>query len=216
MNEKPSLKEYLQSNPGKGLNDYFEIYGKEEVPVSAPTPVQNLTPPPPVAQDNNYVEQPKSYIAAPSQQKTKVDIMSLLASILVVMGFFLPWIDMEEFKEAGDLAMVNGMDMYTVFSIFNLESFTDLSNYTIYLILAGAVIAFVGELMKNWAVRIIGQMVVIPFGLYWAYKLYYLFSTEIHPEELTLLDYLQYGFFIVLGGVLLYFIDILRTTFGNR
>ena len=221
MNEKPSLKEFLESNPGKGLNDYFNIYGNEEAPAPVSTPVVDIVPvpptPAPVAQNNKHVEQPRSYIASPTKQKVKVDIMSLLASILIVMGFFLPWMDMEKFNDAGDLTMVNGMDMYRVFSIFNLESFTDISNYTIYIILIGTIIAFVGELMKNWAVRVIGQMLAIPFGLYWAYKLYHLFShTEIHAEELALLDYIQYGFFLVLGGVLLYFIDIIRTTFGNR
>lgn len=223
MSDKPSLKDFLQSNPGKGLNDYFEIYGNEAPPKSPPQPVAPIAKPepspvlpPPVTQDNTYVDQPKSYIAAPNKKKDKIDIINIIASILIIAGFFLPWMDMEEFKEVGDLTIVNGMDMYTVFSIFNLESFTDLSNYTIYIILTGAVIALVGELMRNWAVRVIGQMLALPFGIYWTYKLYHLFSTEIHSEDLALMDYLQYGFFLMLGGVLLYFIDILRSTFGNR
>lgn len=218
MNDKPSLKEFLSSNPGKGLNDYFELYGNENQNISTPTPEPSPTPPPPVTtQDNTYVEQPKSYIDAPSNKKAKIDIINILASILILAGFFLPWMDMTQFKNTDDLEIVNGMDMYTAFSIFNLESFTDLSNYTIYLIIAGAAIALIGELIRNWAVRIIGQMLTFPFVIYWIYKLYCLYShTEIHAEDLELMDYLQYGFFMVSAGALLYFIDIIRTTFGNR
>lgn len=226
MDNKPSLQEYLRSNPGKGLNDYFKKYGDPEPqvqpePVNPPQPEPEPTPEiQPPAIDNTYVEQqPRSYITAPSKDKSKIDVINIIASVLVIVSFFLPWMDMTGFKHTEDLekATVTGMDMYTLFKLFNLESFSALSNYTIYLVAVGAIIALIGELMRNWAVRIIGQILTICFGFYWIYKIYYLFShTEIHAADLVLTDYLQYGFFIMALGVILYFVDIMRTTFGNR
>ena len=223
MDNKPSLQEYLSSNPDKGLNDYFKQYGEPE-PQIQPEPV---APPPPKPEptpeiqapaiDNTYVDQPRSYIATKKKEKAKIGMINILASLLVIASFFLPWMDMTKFKNTDDLEMVTGMDMYTVFNLFNLESFTDISNYTIYLILLGAVIALFGELLRNWAIRSMGQILMICFGSYWIYKVYHLFShTEIHAEELALMDYLQYGFFMMILGVILYFVDIMRTTFGNR
>ncbi|MGK0391548.1 MAG: hypothetical protein ACI94Y_004315 [Maribacter sp.] len=217
MDNKPSLQEYLSTNPDKGLNDYFKKYGEPE-PVIPPQPEPELIPEvQPVAVDNTYVEQPRSYIATTNKVKPKIGIINIFASILVIAAFFIPWMDMTQFKEAGELEIVTGMDMYMVFNLFNLESFTDISNYTIYLIPLGAIIALIGELLRNWAIRSMGQILTICFGSYWVYKIYHLFShTEIHAEELVLMDYLQYGFFIMVLGVVFYFVDIMRTTFGNR
>jgi hypothetical protein len=225
MDNKPSLQEYLSSNPDKGLNDYFKRYGEPEPQVqpesvNPPPPKPETEPIPevqPAAVDNTYVEQPRSYIATNKKEKAKIDIINILASLLVIASFFLSWMDMTKFKNTDDLEMVTGMDMYTVFKLFNLESFTDISNYTIYLIPIGAAIALVGELLRNWAIRSMGQILTICFGFYWIYKVYHLFShTEIHAEELALMDYLQYGFFMMVLGAILYFADIMRTIFGNR
>lgn len=221
MNKKPSLQEFLSNNPEKGVNDYFKAYGHiEEAPkvqpvvtTPQPKPIQNI------AQDNTLVVQPRSYIKdSSSKDKAKIDFLNIIASIAAVAAFFLPWINIEGFEKVEEeITIVNGIDMYSIFNAFSFEVFSDLSYYTIYFIPLGAIIALIGELMRNWAIRIIGQMLSISFACYWGYKIYYLFAkAEIRPEEMESLDFVQYGFMILAVGILLYFVDIMRTTFGNN
>lgn len=215
MSKKPSLQEYLKNNPGKGLNDYFEAYGQpEETTISTPPPVEeNIQP----QQDNTYVEQPRSYIDPTNAKKAKIDILNIIASLAIIAGFFLPWLNIEGFQNAEEFTLVSGMDIYSIFNNYKFEAFSDQSYYTIYLIPVGAITALIGELLRNWAVRIIGQMLAISFGFYWMYKFYYLFEkAEIRPEEMVLMDFIQYGFLIVLAGVIMYLVDIIRTTFGSQ
>ncbi len=212
MSKKPSLQDFLRDNPGKGLNDYFEMYGQpEETAPVAQQPIQQDI------QQESYVDTPRSYIKGNQKDQSSIDVLNIIASLAMMAAFFLPWVNVEGFKQAEELSTVSGLDMYSLFTHFDLESFSDLSYYTVYIIPLGALIALIGELMRNWAVRIIGQILAISFGVYWGIKLYFLYTAEgIHPEDLAVMDFLQYGYMIAIVGIILLLVDIFRTTFGSK
>ncbi len=250
MDNKPTLKEYLKNNPGKGLNDYFLEWGQDPEPKHPEyhPPEEYKAPPPPpppppkpeppkepileqyqqkqpfnqnrqaVQQDNTFVNtQPKSYLAPTKSGKAKISILSILGASLVIAAIFLPWISVEGIKGFKGITMVGGMEMPD--TIEKLMGYAhSLIYHTIYAIPAGGVIALLGEISRNWVLRILGQVIAVAFGIFWIFTLY---SSHVHittglkMEDLELFKYLQYGTFMMVGGISLFFIDMIKIMFGK-
>lgn len=201
MDKKPSLQEFLRKHPGKGLNDYYKKYGD---PASVPPP---------------SVDKPRSYITRPKREKSKVNFLSVVASVLLLAGFFLPWLDVSllQGQEAGASSFASGWDMQKVYSRLSLPQFSATSHLTSYLIPVGAVVALFGELLRHWPSRSIGQVLGLSFSAYWLYKLYVLLiKSDYAPTEPAWDSLLQYGFIPLGLGMVYYFIDILWTLAGKR
>ncbi len=228
--KKPTLQEYLRNNPSKGLNDYYNEFGEPE------NTFQNKSynnppppPPPPVQQQqpqNNYnnpaynnpvTNDPNALYDWEKKKKTTISFVAIIAALLIIASMFLPWLDLTEVKKLKDLEIINGYGLSA--SIFSLLQEEDSMIYkTIFAIPIGAIIALIGEFTRNWMIRSLGQVVVVAFGLYWIYLLYSSYNITVEEyklEAFEMTQYFQYGVYMVLGGILLFFIEIGRTMFGR-
>lgn len=78
MENIPKLNEWLKENPGKGVNDYFKTFpsankGKSNAPMPEITPFKG-----PMNQHQKQKEQ---------------DLLVVVFSLVVIIAFFLPWLD---------------------------------------------------------------------------------------------------------------------------
>jgi hypothetical protein len=222
MNNKPTLKEFLRNNPGKGLNDYYKEYG--DIKDSRPLTIQPVPPPPPQKKPKSevvhVVDRSDEFPPPPPPPKRPgLDAITIVAAMMVIVAFFLPWINVSEFKAFKDLAVyIPGYELFDSMGLL-YESPPPPLFYTIYLIPAGGLITLLGELVRSWVIRIMGQVLVVSFSIYWAFEIHQIFlyaQEALKMEDLQLLKFLHYGFYLSCFGAVLLFIDLLRTLFGNR
>ncbi len=217
--EQPPVQQYQPPSPPPPTKQYQnpqQQYQNPQQQYQNPQQQYQVNKPP-VQQDNTYVNQPKSYLTPTRSAKTKVSILSILGAILVIAALFLPWINVESLKGFKDIVTVTGLNMPEAFEKIMGYQHT-LLYHTIYAITAGGAIALLGEISRSWVLRILGQVIAVAFGIFWIYNLYTSYghiTTELNIKDLELFKYLQYGSFMMVGGITLFFLDMLRTMFGK-
>jgi len=199
----PTLDEWRRKNPGRGVNEYFKKYPRPEVhsqppitPTPQPTPV---TPAAPIA----------PIIITTKKKKRNLFYGNILFSILILIGFFLPWIKVEAFKFL-KVVETNGMDIPKLFDFINPKS-NPLFHQAIYAIPAGALISLLGEFFNKWMAKLSGQFISLLGFCYLMYLLYSAIETSNLKIEYT--DILAYGFYMTALGIAFYVFDMF---FGEK
>jgi hypothetical protein len=182
----PTLQEWLAQNPRKGINDYFLEYPEAY----------------------NAPQQQKQYINTSASlpinedlaiKNTSVDIGIIIFGLVVIAGFFLPWVHIS-FLGTFNLVEWNGLGLASMFKQLQLGNPWFIK--TVYLIPVAALFMIVTELQKATTLRYICQITIITLAATWCLRLITLVALIAHEFSLKIqiTDFLAYGFYIILLG----------------
>lgn len=190
--EKPTPQEWKRENPGKNLNDYFQEFPESRTVNSS-------------QESTNFIN-PNQIIHSRTSKKEIVDIGSIIVSIMILVAFFLPWIDV---KILGmfDLVNSNGFDLPKILEK-TYQGFPNRTLNTIYVIPVGAFIAMVAETQKSW-VKPVAQIVVVFITVYWFLilkQLIYYYGAQL-GIQIDPLKFFSFGIYLTVLGCLYYIWD---------
>lgn len=192
MATRPSLNEWKRDNPGRAIHEYFEEYPEDTTTQFQPT----VVPPIPLPQK-------------PKKKKTSISILNILCSILVGVGFMMPWIDIALFETVEDITEGTGNQLSAILA-FLIKDLHEVVYESIKLIPIGAFSALLGEVLRSWLLKALGQIAVVMVFILWTFLIYRMVQVTEHELE-TQLVYTQlfgYGFYLTGVAVLYYLYDI--------
>ena len=197
--KKPTLQEWKRNNPGKSLNEYFKEY--------------------PATSDNwsgNFIANsyPKTQSVQTNQsiEKEPIDIGSILVSLMIIVAFFLPWIDIK----------LLGMFSFGKISGFKLPNILEGAYLgsppsdvkSIYLIPICAFFAIVAETRKS-RLKPVVQVIAILIAIYWFYQIKQLITYLGYQlgVQLDPLKFFSFGIHLTFLGCIFYAYDVIREFF---
>lgn len=198
-----NYQEWKKSNTHKSINDYFVEFPEKKSQLSSnyqPNPTKIITP---------IVTQVKTI-----KSSKPTDLILILASILIIVAFFLPWINIKILSL--NLVSSSGSDLPNILSFVypdspQIERFGKI----IYLIPIGALLVLVGEASKTFFLKAIGSVSVLITSSIWFYTLYSMFNYAIDQFGLSvsITNFYTIGMYLTLAGSLYYLFDILKSFF---
>ncbi|MEZ5043661.1 MAG: hypothetical protein R2828_27440 [Saprospiraceae bacterium] len=207
-NQKPSLKEYLRANPGKGLNDYFSKYGGSEDTTASTQPI--LTGP---LNKNDT-----------SSRSIRIEWFGIIISLGMMGAFFLPWISSDLFvvvtEDPGTEivlteALVTGMQIPEYFANWE-TSFVSIPDHFLahYLILIGAGLALVGALFNWYWLKFFGAAISTMLVVRWLIVLRVMaHSEQFATQGIDIWPFIQMGTYTAATCAVLYVVDFIREWF---
>ncbi len=190
----PSLNEWKRSNPGKGVNEYYKAYPNSK----AATPIAT-----------NHFQPP----ILTSAVKEEISIGNIIFSVMIIVGFMLPWIDIKPFRLI-QLIESNGYHLPRIIEKFTTVSSKMLLN-SIYLIPVGALVCIFAETTRNFTLKLFSQIIVVFALIYWVVLLYQLiasFENQFHIS-IEYVKILSYGFYLTCFATCYYIYDLF---FGDK
>lgn len=137
-------------------------------------------------------------------ENRKLNIINVFFSIGIVIGFYLPWINV---NVLGLLDLVKGTG-YEVASMadFILQGTSKIGLIAIYIIPIGSIAVIISEFMHIQILRLCCQiLVVLTFG-YLIYELIQIIEAISYSigKEIRVINFLSHGFYLTLVGTCYY------------
>lgn len=207
-NQKPSLNEYLRSNPGKGVNDYFSKYGGREDTTASNQPILTGSP------NKNYA----------SSRSIRIEWFTIIISLGMIGAFFLPWISSDLFivvtEDPGaeivlTEELVTGMQIPEHFANWE-TSFVIIPDQFVahYLILIGAGLALVGALLSWYWLKFFGAAISTMLVARWLIVLRVMaYSEQFAEQGIDIWTFIQMGTYAAAACAVLYLVDFIREWF---
>lgn len=191
---------WKKENPTKNINDYFIEFPDEKFQPSINIPTQPVIHSP--------------VMSIKSSTKVATDFILILASILIIVAFFLPWINIKLLN----INFVNssGSDLPDILKYIYKESpQMDRFVKAIYLIPIGAFLVLMGEAAKIFSLKAVGEVFVVLLSFGWFYTLYAMFNYAIdqYGLSISIANFYTIGMYLTLAGSLYYLFDIMKGFF---
>ena len=197
-----NYQEWKRENPRKSINDYFKEFPEKKGQISTPPPAPiNISPPIIVSKETTSPF--KSY-----------DILLILASILIIVAFFLPWINIKLLSL--DLVNSSGSEVPNILK-YGYPDNTHLERFgkAIYLIPIGALLVIIGEASKSFFLKATGSALVLIISSISFYALYAMYNNAIDQFGISasITNFYALGIYLTLAGSLYYLFDIIKGFF---
>ena len=197
-NQKPSLQEWMRDNPGSGVNEYFAKYGDTgQTPFSQP-----------------IIQQPIITQVPKQRRRRPFEWFTILISLGMIYAFFQPWIQVVLF-EVEDKLTATGMEIPTDYASWE-AGFVLVPDKMQghYLILAGAVMALLGALLRWYWLKFFGAALSVMLVARWIIVLVVWAGSEQFIEtEQDMWSFIEVGTYAAVGCAGLYLIDFIKEWF---
>lgn len=189
--------DWKTKNPNKSINDYFIAFPHKKL--QSPLVLSN-----PVVANN----------ASKKVAKKEIDYLLILASILIIIAFFLPWVNINLLSI--NLVNSSGSDMPDILR-FVYKDTPQIGRFVkaVYLIPIGAFLVLFGETARIFSLKAIGEVMVFMLSIAWFYALYAMFNFSIQEFGISISigNFYAIGMYLTLAGSLYYFVDIIKGFF---
>ncbi len=195
---KPSMREWMRDNPGKGMNDYFSKFGQGTDLSALASPVQ------------------ASPIITPAPQKStkRIEWFTMLISAGMIASFFQPWIDGRLF-ELQDAIFFTGMEIPAAYANWE-KPFILIPDKLLghYIIPIAAAVALIASLLRWYWVKFLGAALSMVFVARWIWILIVMAGSEQFIElELDMWSLIQMGTYAAVACAGLYLVDFIKEWF---
>lgn len=196
--QKPTLQEWMRDNPGSGVNEYFSKFGDTgQTPFSQPIVQQPI------------ITQPQRV-----RRRRPFEWFTILISLGMIYAFFQPWVQVVLF-EIEDKLTATGMEIPTDYASWE-AGFVLVPDKMQghYLILAGAIMALLGALLRWYWLKFFGAAISVMLVARWIIVLVVWAGSEQFLEtEQDMWSFIEMGTYVAVGCAGLYLVDFIKEWF---
>lgn len=192
------MREWMNDNPGKGMNDYFSKFGQSTDLSALVSPIQ------------------ASPIIQSAQKKSirRIEWFTMLISAGMIASFFQPWIDGRLF-ELEDIILFTGMEIPDAYANWE-KPFILIPDKLLghYIIPIAASLAIIASLLRWYWLKFLGAALSMVFVARWIWILVVMSGSEQFIEsELDMWSLIQMGTYAAVACAVLYLVDFIKEWF---